>query len=86
LLHCCEKSAHVKILFHKNIEFEKQGICIDKDDVYFNYTIEKTQLKNGYVHWREARKKNPILMKMFIEALCKPWMVVIDITTSPVDL
>jgi hypothetical protein len=36
---------------------------------------------NGFVHWRGAHKKQPILMQMFIEALCKPGAVVIDVTT-----
>ena len=37
---------------------------------------------NGFVPWRGAREKHPILMQMFIEALCKPGAVVIDVTTS----
>ena len=37
---------------------------------------------NGFVFWREAREKHPILMQMFIHALCKPEMIVIDVTTS----
>ena len=31
----------MKILFNKNIEFEKQGVCIGEDDIYFYYTTEK---------------------------------------------
>ena len=37
---------------------------------------------NGSVSWRGACEKHPILMQMFIEALCKPGAVVIDVTTS----
>ena len=37
---------------------------------------------NGSVPWRGARKKHNILMQIFIEALCKPGAVVIDVTTS----
>ena len=82
LLYCREKNAHVKVLFNKNIEFEKQGVCVGEDDVYFNCTNEKNQLMNGSVPWRGAREKHPILMQMFIEALCKPGAVVIDVTAS----
>ena len=82
LLYCREKNAHVKVSFNKNIEFEKQGICVGDDDVYFNYSIEKNQLVNGSIPWRGAREKHPILMQMFIEALCKLGAVVIDVTAS----
>ena len=37
---------------------------------------------NCYVHSRGARKKYPILIQMFIEALCKPGAMVIDVTSS----
>ena len=82
LLYCREKNAHVKVAFNKNIEFEKQGVCIGEDDIYFNYTTEKNQLMNGFVPWRGACEKHLIFMQMFIEALCKPRAVVIDVTTS----
>jgi hypothetical protein len=82
LLYCREKNAHVKVAFNKNIEFEKQGVCIGEDDIYFNYTTEKNQLMNGSVPWRGAREKHPIFMQIFIEALCKPRGVVIDVTAS----
>jgi hypothetical protein len=49
----------VKVSFNKNIEFKKQRVCIGKDDVYFNYTTEKNQLINGFIHWRGAREKHP---------------------------
>ena len=82
LLYCREKNAHVKVSFNKNIELKKQGVFIGGDDIYFNYTTEKNQLMNGYVPWRGAREKHPIFMQMFIEALCKPRTVVIDVTAS----
>ena len=72
----------MKVSFNKNIEFEKQGVCVGEDDVYFNYTTEKIQLMNGFVLWRGAREKHPILMQMFIEALCNPGAVAIDVTVS----
>ena len=37
---------------------------------------------NGFMPWRGTCKKYPILMHMFIEALCKFEMVVIDFTAS----
>ena len=82
LLYFREKNANVKISFNKNIEFQKQCICIGEDDIYFNYTIEKNQLLNDFVPWQGAREKHPIFMQMFIEALCKPRTVVIDVTAS----
>ena len=82
LLYCRDKNAHVKVSFNKNIEFEKHGVCVGKDDVYFNYTTKKNQLMNGFVPWQGAHEKHSILMEMFIEALCKPEAVVIDVTTS----
>ena len=72
----------MKVSFNKNLEFEKQGVCVGEDDVYFNYTTKKNQLMNGSVPWRGTREKHPILMQMFIEALCKPRVVVIDVTAS----
>ena len=36
-----EKNMHVKLLFNKNIEFKKQGACVNKYYVHFNYTSEK---------------------------------------------
>ena len=88
--HASSKSCYIAVKrmhmwkYHstKNLEFEKQGVCIGEDDFYFNYTNEKTQLMNGSVPWRGARKKHTILMQIFIEALCKPGAMVIDVTTS----
>ena len=37
---------------------------------------------NDCVPWQGAREKHPILMQMFIKALRKPRVVVIDVTTS----
>ena len=82
MLFCREKNANVKISFNKNIEFEKQGVCVGDDDVYFNYTTVKDQLMNGSIPWRGAREKHPTLIQMFIEALCKPGGVVVDVTAS----
>jgi hypothetical protein len=72
----------VKVSFNKNIEFEKQCVCVGKDNVYFNYTTEKKKLINDFIPWRSAREKNPILIQMFIEAFCKPGAVVIDVIAS----
>ena len=55
---------------------------VGKDEFYFNYATKKNQLINGFILWQGARQKHPILMDMFIEALCKPGAVVIDVTTS----
>ena len=41
----------MKISFNKNIEFEKQGLCVGEDDVYFNYTTKEDHLMNGSVPW-----------------------------------
>lgn len=78
LLYCREKNVHVIISSNKNIEFQKQGVCIGKDDVYLNYTTENIQLMNGSNPWEGAREKHLILMQMFIKALCKPRAVVND--------
>jgi hypothetical protein len=49
LLYCHEKNADMKVSFNKNIEFKKQCVCVGKDNIYFNYTIEKNQLINGSI-------------------------------------
>ena len=41
MLFCCERNAHVKIFFNKNIVFKKQGVCVSNDDIYFNYNTKK---------------------------------------------
>ena len=71
----------MKVSFNKNIEFEKQGVCIGHDNVYLNYTSEKDHILSS-VPWRGAREKHPILTQMYIESLCKPRVVVIDVTPS----
>lgn len=82
LIYYRDKNAHAKIPFNKNIKFEKQGVCGGKDNVYFNYTVEKNQLMNDYVSRQGPLEKHPILTQMFIEVLCKHGALVIDVTTS----
>ena len=45
-------------------------------------TTQLKKLMNGFVPWWGAREKHPIFMQMFIEALCKPGAVVIDVIAS----
>ena len=66
----------------KNIEFKKRGVCVGEDDVYFNHTIVKYHLMNGYIPWRGTHEKHPTLIHMFIEVLCKLGGVVVDVTSS----
>lgn len=82
MLCCHELNVNVEIAFNKNIEFEKQGLCIGEDDVYFNYTIVIDQLMNGSVSWWGACEKYPKLIQIFIKALSKPRGVVVDVIAS----
>lgn len=74
----------MKVSFNKNIEFDKQGVCVGEDD--FNYTIKKYQLMNDFVPWQGAHEKHPTLIQVFIETLCKHGVVVIDVTASTDEL
>ena len=46
----------------RKIELKKQGVCVGKDDVYFNYKTKKNKLMNDFVPWWGAHEKNHILM------------------------
>lgn len=35
----------------RKIELKKQGVCVGKDDVYFNYKTKKNKLMNDFVPW-----------------------------------
>jgi hypothetical protein len=74
----------MKIAFNKTIEFEKQGVCVGEDDVYFNYyTIKEDHLINGSVPWRGTCEEHLIFfIWMFIEALPKVGTLIVDAATS----
>lgn len=79
---CHEKNANMKIAFNKNIKFEKQGVCVGENDVYFDYTVVEDHLMDGSIPWRGTHEKHPTLIQMFIGALCKLGGVVVDVTSS----
>lgn len=60
-------------------------ICLrNKVDVLkkMTYTTEMDQLLYGHVFWRGGHQKYPIFIKTFVKALTKPWLTIVDATTS----
>ena len=55
-----------QISFNKNIGFEKQGIYVGEDDVYFNYGNEKDKLVNGLVPWDGACENHPTHIQILL--------------------
>ena len=51
------------------VELDFVGIDVVVDDVLFNLVTKDTQLMKGNISWRGGRKKDPILLQLFIESI-----------------
>jgi hypothetical protein len=52
------------------------------DDVLFNLVTKDTQLMRGSTPWRGGRKKDPLLLQLFIESTMQVNNIVLDYIAS----
>jgi hypothetical protein len=64
------------------IELDSVGIDIAVDDVLFNLVTKDTQLMRGSTPWRGGRKKDPLLLQLFIESTMQVNNIVLDYIAS----
>ena len=50
------------------------GLSNNVEDVFDNYKSIKNKLRKGYEHYRELEKRNPILLKAFLETYHPEWL------------
>jgi len=61
-----------------NQQLSNAGTNLEEIDLLHNFTSLQTQLMNGTVPWRSARKKDPLFVQLLIEAFSKPGDVAQD--------
>lgn len=68
-------------------DFQKLIVGLDLDiediiDIFFNLLNKDTQLMNGGVPWRGGQEKNALSLQVFVEALTKLGVVILDAFAS----
>ncbi len=60
----------------------KVGVDIARDDMVMNYTHSDDMAMNDRKPWRGARKKDPRVFQLFLEAMSVEGDVILDCTAS----